>query len=405
MRNVLFVAPFPLETTLRFVRAAASVPGVRLLGIVTRPPGGADRALFADLVQVSDATDLRSLVEAARLLTRRHGRIHRVLGILEAIQVELAQLRAVLDVPGPTPEIADLFRDKARMKDELRRHGLPCARHARITNAAEARAFAASCGYPIVLKPVAGMGCRSTWRVRSPRELDEALAATRPRPEAPCIAEEFLRGREYSFETLTIGGEVRFESATRYLPPPLEVTENPWIQWVVLHPRSIDGPEFDDARALGRRAIKALGLTTGFTHMEWFRREDGSLAIGEIAARPPGAHIVACNNWVHDADLHRAWARAVIDESFDGPWQRQWAVGCAFLRGMGEGRVARVRGVAEANAKVGGLVVESRLPRIGAPRAESYEGDGLVVVRNRETRVVEEATRVLIETIRTEYER
>ena len=40
------------------------------------------------------------------------------------------------------------------------------------------------------------------------------------------------------------------------------------------------------------RAVKALGLETGFTHMEWFRRDDGSLAIGEIAARPPGAHIV-----------------------------------------------------------------------------------------------------------------
>lgn len=403
MRNVIFVAPFPLETTLRFVRAAAALSNVKLLGIVAEPPPGADARLFDDMVRVSDPLDARQLIEAARILQARHGRIHRVLGILEPVQVQIAQIREALGVEGTKPEVADLFRDKGRMKDELRRHGLPCARHQIVCSYADAEEFVARVGFPIVIKPTAGMGCKATWRVSSVQELREAVAASHVSVNHPAIAEEFLKGREYSFETITIGGEVKFESATRYFPTPLEVMENPWIQWCVVHPRDITGPEFDDARALGVRAVKALGLETGFTHMEWFRRNDGTLAIGEIAARPPGAHIVASNNFVHNADLHRAWARAVVDDAFDGPYTRQYAVGVAFLRGMGSGRVSSVSGVAETNARIAPIVVESKLPRIGAPKAESYEGDGYIVVRHRDTDVVKSALQTIISTIRVEY--
>lgn len=403
MRNVVFAAPFPLETTLRFARAAARLDGVRLLGLVQEPPRGDDARMFADLVQVADGLDTDQLIAGARALERRHGPIHRVLGILEPLQVQLAQVRAALGVPGTDPTTADLFRDKARMKDELRRHGLPCARHALIRTWADAEAFVAQVGLPLVLKPPAGMGCKSTWRIGSRDELRAALTALHASPERPALAEEFLRGREFSFETITIGGEVRFESCSRYYPTPLEVMETPWIQWVVVLPRDIDGPEFADARAMGRRAVTALGLETGFTHMEWFRRDDGSLAIGEIAARPPGAHIVLATGYAHDADLYRAWAQAVIDEGFDGPWQRRYAVGVAYLRGVGRGRVKAVRGVERANELVGHLAVESRLPRPGAPRSDSYEGDGYVVVRDPDVEVVKRAMTTIIETIQIEY--
>ena len=403
MRNVVFAAPFPLETTLRFARAAARLDGVRLLGLVQEPPRGDDARLFADVVTVGDGLDTDQLIAGARALERRHGKLHRVLGILEPLQVQLAQVRAALGVPGTTPHTAELFRDKARMKDELRRHGLPCARHKLIRTWGDAEAFVAAVGLPLVLKPPAGMGCKSTWRIGSTDELRAALRALHASPERPALAEEFLRGREYSFETITIGGEVRFQSCSRYYPTPLEVMETPWIQWVVVLPRDIDGPEFADARALGVKAIAALGLDTGFTHMEWFRRDDGSLAIGEIAARPPGAHIVLANGYAHDADLYRAWARAVIDDAFDGPWQRKYAVGVAYLRGVGRGRVVAVRGVEKANALCGHMAVESRLPKVGAPRSDSYEGDGYVVVRDPDVEQVKRAMTTIIETIQIEY--
>ncbi len=400
---MIFAAPFPLENTLRFVRAVARLPNVRLLGIWQKPPTGDDAKLFKDITVVQDGLDTRQLLAATHKLAHHYGPIHRLLGILEPLQVQLAEVREAMGITGPTAVIAELFREKAAMKDALRAHGLPCAAHQLVTSVADAEAFAAKVGFPLVLKPPAGMGCKATWRIGNPEDLRAAVAAFHPSPARPCLAEEFLRGREYSFETIVVGGKVRFTSLSRYYPTPLEVMENPWIKWSVVLPRDAHTDEFEGVHALGTRTVQALGLRTGMTHMEWFRKDDGSLAIGEIAARPPGAQLVLMNGFAHDIDMYGVWARAVVDEAFDGPWERKYAVGTAFLRGIGRGKVAAVTGVEEVQKKVGHLVVKAHLPTRGEPRADSYEGEGYVVVRHPDTEVVKAAIKTIIQTISVQY--
>jgi phosphoribosylaminoimidazole carboxylase (NCAIR synthetase) len=402
-RNIVFVAPFPLETTMRFVRAVAKLDDVRLLGVVNQPPEGDDAALYHDLVRVTDPLSVSDVLEGVEVLMRRHGQPYRLLSILEALQVQVAQARAHFKIPGTAPRTADLFRDKSRMKIALQEAGLPVARHKLLTSTADGEAFAREAGFPMVLKPPAGMGAKATFRVNDGASLRRSLEGMGVSTQRPVLAEEFLQGQEYSFETVTLGGTPRMHSVSRYFPSCLEVLENPWIQWACMLPRDISGPEFDGARAMGFGAIKALGLDTGVTHMEWFRRPDGSLAIGEIAQRPPGANITRMTGLAHDMDMYRAWARAVVDQEFDGPWDRKYAVGCAFLRGMGHGRVASVLRVREAHEAVGRWVVEAKLPTVGAPKSDSYEGDGYIIVRDPETEVVKKLLLTIVETVRVHY--
>ena len=403
LRTVVFVAPFPLPTTLEFVRAVAGLSGVRLVGVVMKAPPQPARWGFDALESVSDALDVDQLEAAVRRIEARFGRVHRLLGVLEDLQLQLAVVRERLSIPGPTPAVTQRFRDKGHMKDAFRAAGLPCARHARIHSAADAWAFIETVGFPVVLKPPAGAGCRATWRVSSPQDLVQALAEYRPGPGRTVLAEEFLTGAEYSLETITVGGEPRFWSVTRYYPSPLEVMERNWIQWCVVLPRERDTPLFHRARDLGVAAVKALGLQDGITHMEWFHRPDGSLAIGEIAARPPGARIVQLTGLAYEFDMKRAWARAVVDGAFDGPWKRTGASGVAFLRGQGTGRVRSVEGLNEAQARMGALVVDRKLPTPGQPRSQGYEGEGWVVVRHPETARVRQALFDLITTVKVNY--
>lgn len=404
-RNVVFVAPFPIETTMRFVRAAAKLEDVRLLGVVHTPPdaGSADARLYHDIVRVTEPLSVQDVIDGVEVMKRRHGAPYRVIGILEAMMVQMAEARERHGVAGTSKHTAQLFRDKASMKDALRAAGLPVARHKLLTSGDDARAFAAEVGFPMVLKPPAGMGAKATFRVSSEESLLRAVSGMSVSARSPVLAEEFLRGREFSFETVTIGGKPRVSSISQYLPPCLEVLENPWIQWVCLLPRELDEPFHEDARKMGFAAIEALGLDDGMTHMEWFQRADGSLAIGEIAQRPPGANISLMTGIAHGIDPYRAWARAVVDGELDAPWVRKKAVGCAFLRGMGQGRVARVRGVHEIHEAVGGLVAEAKLPTIGAIKADGYEGDGYVVVAHEKTAVVRDALKTIIETVKVEY--
>jgi formate-dependent phosphoribosylglycinamide formyltransferase (GAR transformylase) len=402
-RNVVFVAPFPIETTMRFVRAAARLDDVRLLGVVHTHPEGDDARLYHDVVHVTEPLSARDTIDGIEVLKRRHGEIHRIIGILEPLMEPLAEARVHFGVPGTLPRTAELFRDKAKMKAALRDAGLPVARSKLVASEADARAFAEEVGFPMVLKPPSGMGAKSTFRVSSLDNFVRAVHGMGTSAQRPVLAEEMLQGEEASFETLTVGGVPRAHSISRYLPSCLEVLENPWIQWVCFFPKDVSGPEFDGARAMGFAAVKALGLDNGVTHMEWFRRSDGRLAIGEIAQRPPGANITRMLGLAHDVDAYRAWARAVVDGEVDAPWIRKHAVGCAYLRGMGHGRVAAVTGVREANERIGSLVVESKLPQMGAPKSDSYEGDGYVLVRGDSDEIVRGALKTIIETVKVHY--
>lgn len=402
VRNVVFAAPFPAEVTHRFARAARSLPDVRLLGLVHTAP---NEGLYHDIATVSDPLSGPALAEGIESLRQRYGPVERVVGILEAIQVQLAEIRAGFGIPGTPPEVARVFRDKSAMKAALSRAGLPVARSQVVSTIQAGLAQAEALGFPLVLKPPTGMGSKSTFRVKSAGELEAALRSLGVSAERPVLVEEFLTGTEYSLETITTGGEVRLVSMSKYAPNCLEALENPWVQWCCHLPRDLSTPEFANAEELGRRAVKALGLHQGVTHMEWFRRSDGSLAIGEIALRPPGANISLMTGLAHGMDMYRAWARAEIDGDFDGPYTRSRAVGCAFLRGMGTGRVASVHGVRTTHERVGHLVAEAQLPRIGAPKNDSYEGDGYVVVAHQDTKVVKDALRTIIDTVRVGYVR
>lgn len=401
MRTVLFVAPFLLDATLKFVQAAAAIPGVRLVVLTSqgpeRVPAGAVH------YHVADATSVAQLVAAGRDVAAKTGGIHRVIGILEDIQEQIAAVREALGVPGPDVATSARFRDKALMKDTLRAAGLPVARHRLLRSDADAHAFVAEVGYPIVMKPPAGAGCRATWQVTDARVLAEALADARPAPGRETLAEEFITGEEHSFDTITIHGKTRFYNIGRYYPGPLEVTRNEWIQWCVLLPRDISDPRFDAVKKVGPAAVAALGLQTGFTHMEWFRRKDGSAVISEIGARPPGAQFTSLMSWAYDRSLYHAWAEAVIDETLTGPFDRQYSAGIAYLRGTEKGRITAIEGLDAAQAKMGNLVVEVKLPRVGAPKSPAYEGDGYVIVRHPDTEVVKRALTTLIETVRVRY--
>ena len=401
MRTVLFVAPYLMDATLKFVQAAVNVRDTRVVVITQEGPERLPEG--ARHWRVDDATRPGSLVDAARGVAARTGGLHCITGILEDIQVPIAEARVALGLPGVDPATADRFRDKGLMKATLRAHGVPCARAARIHDAADARAFVAQVGFPVVLKPPAGAGSRGTYRIDGHDELERALSELRPSAANEILAEEFVTGEEHSFDTIVLDGRVVFRNILRYLPGPLEVVRNEWIQWCVVAPREIDEPAYRSIHEVGPRAVEALGLRSGFTHMEWFRRADGSAVVSEVGARPPGAQFVSVMSWSHDRSLYRAWAQATIDGRVEGRFERKYAAGAAYLRGVGSGRVAAIEGLEEAQRAVGNLVVEARMPEVGRARASGYEGEGYVIVRHPETRVVVDALTRIVQTVKVRY--
>ena len=406
MPFVVFVAPYFTDVTLRFIEALARLPDIRL-GVLSMEPydklpprlvGGVAAYKTVDAVESAGA-----LIDGARALQRFLGApaIDRLFGIVEVIQIPIAEAREQLQVDGMSVAATDNFRDKSRMKSILQEKGIPCARHRVARSEDELWVAAREIGFPLVVKPPAGASSEATFRVNDPAELGAKLPLIAPSAERPAMLEEMIVGAEHSFETISIEGKHVWHSLTHYHPTPLEVLRNPWIQWSVVLPREIDDPRYDDIREASGRALDALGMRTGLSHMEWFRREDGSIAISEVGARPPGAEFTTLVSVAHEFDLCYAWARLMVFGDFDPP-KRRFAAGIAYLRGQGEGTIRKIEGMERIEREIGHLIVGSRLPVIGHAKKKSYDGDGFLILRHERTDLVEKALRHIISNVRVE---
>jgi hypothetical protein len=236
-----------------------------------------------------------------------------------------------------------------------------------------------------------------------PDALRSWLAAVPLRAVAPGLLEEFLVGDEHTFDSVQIGGRTVWASVADYLPPPLGRAAQPVDPVDGVAAARADDPRYA-AIATSARPPSGRWVRDGLTHMEWFRRPDGTVAVSEVAARPPGAQLSAMLGYVHEVDFQRIWCELVLLGRFDPP-ERKYAAGCAYLRGQGPagrpepGRA--VHGVEELQRRSGTWVVEARLPAPGQPRRRAT-GEGYVIVRHPDTGVVRNAVREVVEGIRVE---
>jgi biotin carboxylase len=403
MKNVVFVAPYFMDATERFIAAATRVPAARV-GLVSCDPleklPEAIRNRLAGHYRV-DGIQTGQIAAGVRAMQSHFGRVDCLLGMLEQIQVSLGEIRDELGIRGLGAAAANNFRDKSQMKTVLRNADVPCARHRLVEDMESAIAFSREIGMPLIVKPPDGAGARGTYRCESVEQLRDCLQTLDARPGKAILIEEFIQGREHSFDSICINGQMLWSSISHYFPGPLEVVRHPWMQWCVIIPRESDTPRYQPIRQHAPAALSALGMQTGLSHMEWFLREDGSIAISEVGARPPGAQFTSLISWAHNMDLYQAWAHLLIHDDFEIP-ERPFSAGAAYLRGMGQGRVRRVHGIEKIADRIRGLVVEARIPVAGQMPSGSYEGEGHILVRHPETQAVEEALNLIINNVQVE---
>jgi hypothetical protein len=249
-------------------------------------------------------------------------------------------------------------------------------------------------GYPLILKPIDGAGSADTYRVDSASELLEVLPLLRHVPEVS--VEEFVEAEEFTYDTICADGQILFEHVLWYRPRPLEMRLHEWVSPVGISLRDLTVPHLEDGRRMGHEVLAALGFRTGFTHMEWYRRPDGEVVFGEIAARPPGVRTVDLMNYNTDGDTYVGWANAVVHGRMD-PLEHRYNVASICKRAHGSGSIVAVEGLQELLLAYGSDVVVVDLLRVGDHRRDwraTTIGDGIVIVRHPELqRVVEMAER------------
>ena len=215
--NVLILSPgYPADMP-EFTRGLAE-SGARVYGVGDQPVAALPEVVKRSL---SEYVEVRSLWNSAavsrELQERLRGHeIDRIECLWEPGIMLAAELRQHFGVDGLSIEQANRFRDKEAMKVALDEAGIRTPKHVAVTSIAACWEAAESIGFPLILKPIAGAGSADTYRVDTADQLRAVLPLLR---HVPMISvEEFVDGEEYTFDTITIDGEIAYYNIAWYRP-------------------------------------------------------------------------------------------------------------------------------------------------------------------------------------------
>ena len=340
--------------------------GAKLTGVGSTSRSGLRAGLrrwLDDWVWVRSPFDAEA---AARELSRHLGgrAADRLETVDERLVVPAAVMRQRLALPGQSVESATLCRDKPAMKAALRQAGLPCAESAAVDSLAAVDAFVERVGYPVVLKPRAGLGALKTYRVVSRRELERAARELRVGGGESIAIEEFVEGHEGFYDTLAVDGAPRLDFVSHYYPSVLEALTDRRAAPQIAATNRVELASYRELRESGARALRALGIGTAATHMEWFFGPKG-LKISEIGARPPGERIWDLYCVGNDIDLYRLWGEAIAGGGIAATPSRRLATGSVQVRPDRDGKILSYEGVDRVAKRFGSWIWQHDLPRPG----------------------------------------
>lgn len=316
--NLIFISPHFPESYWHFC-AGAKTNGINVLGIADAPYESLSEELKSSLTEyyrVRSLEDYEEVFRAVAFLSYKYGKIDWIESNNEYWLEQDARLRTDFNVTTgiQTDRIASI-KNKSEMKKYYALGGVPTARQIKAAEGlAKVRAFARKTGYPLIAKPDNGVGAGGTSKIQSPEEL-EAWFSAHLGDSARYVIEEFITGLLVSYDAIfNDKGEPVFENNTVFPTPIMDIVHQNldtcyWTNKIV--PAKLS--------QIGRRTVKAFGITSRFVHLEFFQLDRDREGLGkkgdyvglEVNMRPPGGFTPDMMNYAHSTDVFQIWADMV----------------------------------------------------------------------------------------------
>jgi len=319
--NFIFLSPHFPENYYLFCRALKKA-GFNTLAI-GEPSFGELKHELAQSVDwyyhVDDMHDYDSLREAVAFFINKFGPIRGIDSLNEYWLESEAALRTEFNIEGIKNDTICNIRRKSYMKKIYQSAGIKCARGKLVNSAEETKQFAATVGYPIIVKPDDGMGADLTYNLDNDAEADWFFNEKKPE-DHDIIAEEYIQGDIVTFDGLTDKqGNIVFCTSHNYDQGVMEsvLSDN---HLYYFSQREIPA----DLERIGRIAVKAFNVKGRFFHMEFFRMKNGEICALEVNMRPPGGFSMDMFNYACDIDMYAAWAEVQAKGTVNLQYERKY---------------------------------------------------------------------------------
>ena len=335
-----------------------------------------DVRILADIFVLADFRDDERLRRTIREVALRHGvsviyhlgREETMVGAYEVAEELQAELNP--------PSAIRVLTDKLAMRELLAGRGLSAVPFAAAETRHEVPAALGRVGYPAVVKPTALAGSRGVflWKGHEDRvpwtELLDEYGY-----DGPFLVEEYLRGPEYSVETLSQDGRhhVVGITAKQLGPPPL------FVEVGHVYPAPLPADRQRALEELASAFLTACGYRFGPAHTEVIWTARGPRIV-ESQARLGGDRIPRLVQLSTGLDIEQA----IFDSLAGKPPALVAPTATAIVRffTFPPGRVEEIRGVAAAREldHVDELVLRLRPGDLVSPVRDSKGRHGHVIV-------------------------
>ena len=319
---------------------------------------------YADVSIVIDITNIDLVLDVAI-----QNKVHGIFTHAVEIPHIVAEVAAILGLPGIPPNIAHRATNKIQRIAHLTDNGIPCAKFEIANNRDELLNKAKKIGFPLVLKPVDSAGARGVQLVSDEIDLIAAYKeAIKYSKEKQVLLEEVLRGPEISTESVVYKGVVHtFAFADRNYDKS-EQFRPFFIEDGINYPSNLSNEMQKSIHILVEKTIKILDIKFGAAKGDIII-DKGVPKIIEMAVRTSGGWFGAgsipaatgCNM------LKPLIQMAVGDVPDLEALKPTRNLGCAqrYIIPVQEGVVTKIIGYKEALNEEGIAMSELFLPKIG----------------------------------------
>ena len=209
----------------------------------------------------------------------------------------------------PTDKI-EAFRNKAQMKTVFMSQDIPCAQGKVVQSVTEAKEYAPTIGFPLILKQVAGQGSSLVSEIHAPEEVEKRFMVAlksfersdsfvhdsvincpfyNPRSKQTLLMEEMMYGQEYSIDSfVTKNGIVHTPIFQYVLAKDLGIDDSHLaIRFTPIN--SLSESDIAHVHQVVEKTIAAMETINVTTHAEFFfDNKTHTCKVVEIAARTGG---------------------------------------------------------------------------------------------------------------------
>lgn len=231
--------------------------------------------------------------------------INRIIALDERDIIRAAYLREQYSIIGQCVESALAYRNKIKMREYLLDNNIPVIPFKSINHKDDVYRFIDMYKYPVVLKPVAGMGALNTFIINNDEELNEVFDNI---DLDDFMIEKFMDCPMGTFDGIIIKNKLVFSSSCIYFKPRIKYNEV--LSLSILSERD---DLYHKLKVYGESVIKALpDVFTSVFHCEIFIDKQG-LFLCECASRSPGGKIDECIRESYGINMNEVCSKAIVD--------------------------------------------------------------------------------------------